>query len=111
MKEIKKQFLFILACLPLAGLQAQTVKTESNPIKENSKTDTIMSEYKLKTGKIGENVQKGYKAVENGVVSGYQAVEDAVVSTYKKIENKFVDTFLEKVEDGKTEEATEKKEK
>ena len=26
MKEIKKQFLFILACLPLAGLQAQTVK-------------------------------------------------------------------------------------
>ena len=45
MKEIKKQFLFILACLPLAGLQAQTVKTESNPIKENSKTDTIMSEY------------------------------------------------------------------
>ena len=106
MKEIKKQFLFILACLPLAGLQAQIVKTESN-----SKTDTIMSEYKLKTGKVGENVQKGYKAVENGVISGYQAVEDAVVSTYKKIENKFVDTFLEKVEDGKTEEAIEKKEK
>ena len=108
MKEIKKQFLFILACLPLAGLQAQIVKTESNPIKENSKTDTIMSEYKLKTRKVGENVQKGYKAVENGDVSGYQAVEDAVVSTYTKIENKFVDTFCEKVEDGKTEETINK---
>ena len=96
MKEIKKQFLFILACLPLAGLQAQTVKTESNPIKENSKTDTIMSEYKPQH-KPQHTPKKPHQHPQH--------------STYKKIENKFVDTFLEKVEDGKTEEAIEKKEK
>ena len=38
-----------------------------------------MSEYKLKTGKIG----------------------DAVVGAYKKVEDAFVDAFLEKSEDGK----------
>ena len=52
MKEIKKQFLFILACLPLAGLQAQTVKTESNPIKENSKNK------KYKHYKIRRNIKR-----------------------------------------------------
>lgn len=45
-----------------------------------------MSEYKLKTGKIGETVISGYKKVEDSVVVG----------GYKKIENAFVDTFLEK---------------
>lgn len=47
-----------------------------------------MSEYRLKTGKVGEKV-----------VKGYQKIEDTVVGGYKKIENAFVDTFLEKVED------------
>lgn len=47
-----------------------------------------MSEYRLKTGKIGEKVTSTYKKIENTVVDGY-----------KKIEDSFVDTFLEKVED------------
>lgn len=47
-----------------------------------------MSDYKLKTGKIGEKV-----------TSAYQKIEDAVVGGYKKIEDSFVETFLEKTED------------
>lgn len=47
-----------------------------------------MSEYKLKTGKIGEKV-----------VGAYQKIEETVVGGYKKIEDRFVDTFLEKVEE------------
>ena len=47
-----------------------------------------MSEYKLKTGKIGEKV-----------VEAYQKIEDAVVSGYKRIEDGVGDTFLEKVEE------------
>lgn len=50
--------------------------------------EETMSEYKLKTGKIGEKV-----------VEAYQKIEDAVVSGYKRIEEGFVDTFLEKVEE------------
>ena len=46
-----------------------------------------MSEYKLKTGKLGETV-----------IGAYKKVEDAFVGTYKKIEDAFVDKFLEKVE-------------
>ena len=46
-----------------------------------------MSEYKLKTGKLGETV-----------VGAYKKVEDAFVGTYKKIEDAFVDKFLENVE-------------
>lgn len=78
-----------------------------------------MSEYKLKTGKIGEAVVGAYKKIEDKFVetflnedgsmktggmaekatSAYQAVEDAVVGGYKKVENAFVDAFLEKVDD------------
>ena len=47
-----------------------------------------MSEYKLKTGKIGEKV-----------VGAYQKTEETVVGGYKRIEEGFVDTFLEKVEE------------
>ncbi len=46
-----------------------------------------MSEYKLKSGKIGD-----------AVVGAYKAVEDSVVSGYKKVEDAFVDTFLEKTD-------------
>ena len=46
-----------------------------------------MSEYKLKTGKVGEAVVGAYKKIENAVVGGY-----------KEIENKFSDKFLN--EDG-----------
>ena len=81
-----------------------------------------MSEYKMKTGKIGEAVIGAYKKIEdsfvdtflekdengeatNGlktgkigdaVVDAYKKVEDSVVGGYKKIEDAFVDTFLEK---------------
>lgn len=78
-----------------------------------------MSEYKLKTGKIGEKVVGVYGKVEkrfvdtflnedgsmktggmaDKAISAYKKIEDAVVGGYKKIENSFVDTFLEKVED------------
>lgn len=47
-----------------------------------------MSEYKLKTGKIGEAVVDTYKKVEVSVVSGYKKIEDA-----------FVEKFLEKDEE------------
>lgn len=83
-----------------------------------------MSEYKLKTGKMGEKIIEGYKKVEEKftdkflekdetsstgyslktgktaekAVGGYQKIEDTVVGAYKNIENVFVDTFLEKVE-------------
>ena len=55
-----------------------------------------MSEYKLKTGKLGETV-----------VGAYKKVEDAFVGTYKKIEDAFIDVFLEKAEPrrGSTEDA------
>lgn len=46
-----------------------------------------MSEYKLKTGKIGDAVVDAYKTVEQRVVGGY-----------KRIENAFTDRFLEKSE-------------
>ena len=55
-----------------------------------------MSEYKLKTGKIGDAVVGAYKAVEETVVGGYKAVEDTVVGGYKRVEDAFVDAFLEK---------------
>lgn len=78
-----------------------------------------MSEYKMKTGKIGEAVVGAYKKIENAFVdtflnedgsmktggmaekatSAYQKVEDTVVGGYKKVEDAFVDTFLEKVDD------------
>lgn len=50
--------------------------------------------------KIAENVEKGYKAIENSVVSGYKKVEDNVVGAYKKVEDAFVGEFLTK--DGET---------
>lgn len=56
-----------------------------------------MSEYKLKTGKIGD-----------AVVGAYKAVEDTVVGGYKKVENAFVDAFLEKDERHEEEKQTPK---
>ena len=56
----------------------------------------IMSEYKLKTGKTGEAVIKGYKKIENAFVNGYKKIENAVVSKYKKIEDKFIEAYLDK---------------
>lgn len=84
-----------------------------------------MSDYKLKTGKVGEKVVGAYKKIEETftdafleksdeaesgytlktghvgekVVKGYNAIENGVVGGYKKIEDKFVDAFLEKVSD------------
>lgn len=82
-----------------------------------------MSEYKLKTGGLGEKVVGAYKKVEDAFVdtflnedgsmktggmadkatSAYQKVEDTVVGGYKKVETAFVDTFLEKVDDESSE--------
>lgn len=81
-----------------------------------------MSEYKMKTGKLGEAVVDAYKKIEDKftdaflnedgslktggmadkATAAYQKVEDAFVGGYKKVEGAFVDTFLEKVEDEKT---------
>ncbi|MBQ8574654.1 MAG: hypothetical protein IJ447_01240 [Clostridia bacterium] len=84
-----------------------------------------MSEYRLKTGKIGDKVVKTYKKIEDKFVDtflqedennptgyslkctktaekatkAYKKIEDTVVGSYQKIEDKFVETFLEKVED------------
>jgi hypothetical protein len=61
--------------------------------------DNKLSNYKLKTGKVGEGVISGYKKIENGVVDGYRSIENGVVKGYEKIENKFVGIFIEKIED------------
>lgn len=78
-----------------------------------------MSEYKLKTGRLGEKIVNAYKGMEDKFVdtflkedgslktggmaekatAAYQKIEDAVVGGYKKVEGAFVDAFLEKVED------------
>lgn len=83
-----------------------------------------MSEYKLKTGKLGDKVIGTYRKVEDAfvdrflekdpnapgvlrmkpgklgkaVMQGYQTIEDTVVGAYKKVEDAFVDTFLEKTD-------------
>lgn len=95
-----------------------------------------MSDYQLKTGKLGEKVIGAYKKVEDAfvdtflekdesgegtprlktgkigkaVVEGYQEVEETVVGAYKKVEDAFVDAFLEKKQQGDKEEAAERKE-
>lgn len=78
-----------------------------------------MSDYKMKTGKLGEKIVGAYKKIEDAFVDTfleedgsmktggmakkvtdvYQKIEDTVVGGYKKVENAFVDAFLEKVED------------
>lgn len=58
-----------------------------------------MSEYKLKTGKLGDAVVNTYKKIETTVVDGYKKIEDGFVGGYKKIEDGFVETFLEKKEE------------
>lgn len=75
-----------------------------------------MSEYHLKTGKLGQKVIGACKGIEekfvdtfleedgslktggmaDKVTGAYQKVEDTVVGGYKKLENAFVDAFLEK---------------
>ena len=62
-----------------------------------------MSDYKLKTGKLGDAVVGAYKTVEETVVGGYKIIEDTVVGGYKKVEDAFVDAFLEKTGDGEGE--------
>ena len=83
-----------------------------------------MSEYKLKTGKLGDKVIGTYRKVEDAfvdrflekdpndpgvlrmkpgklgkaVMQGYQTMEDTVVGAYKKVEDACVDTFLEKTD-------------
>lgn len=57
-----------------------------------------MTEYRLKTGKVGKGVVKGYKKIESGVVKGY-----------KKIEKSFVECFLERVEEDENGNPTTKK--
>lgn len=57
-----------------------------------------MTEYRLKTGKGGKGVVKGYKKIESGVVKGY-----------KKIEKSFVECFLERVEEDENGNPTTKK--
>ena len=83
-----------------------------------------MTEYQLKSGKLGKKVMNAYKKVEEKftdtflekdensltgytlktgktaekVTGAYQKIEDGVVGTYKKIENAFVDKFLEEKE-------------
>lgn len=83
-----------------------------------------MSDYKLKTPKVGKPVVDACKKVEQGftnaflekdessksgytlkpgkvgnaVIDAYKSVEDHVVGGYKKIEDAFVERFLEKVE-------------
>lgn len=48
----------------------------------------MISEYRLKTGKVG-----------NAVVGACNAVEDTVVGGYKKAEDAFVGAFLKKSDD------------
>lgn len=89
-----------------------------------------MSEYRLKTGKIGEAAVRAYKTVEGKFIeaflekdennptgysmktggmaekatSAYKKVEDAAISAYKKVEGAFVNAFLEKIDEDNTSE-------
>lgn len=91
-----------------------------------------MSEYKLKTGRIGKKVTEAYKGAEekftdsflekdaskpsgyalktggmaDKATAAYKNIEDAVVGSYKKIEEKFVDTFLESANEEENEDQT-----
>lgn len=86
-----------------------------------------MSEYQLKTGKLGEKVVGAYEKVEKKfkdaflnedgsmktgklgekVTDVYQKIEDGVVGAYKEVEDSFVETFLDKKEDDSQEEKNE----
>ena len=88
-----------------------------------------MSEYQLKTGKIGEKVVDAYEKVEKkftdaflnedgsmktgkvgeAVTGAYQKIEDGVVGTYKKVEDGVVGAY-KKVEDAFVDTFLEKKE-
>lgn len=88
-----------------------------------------MSEYQLKTGKIGEKVVDAYEKVEKkftdaflnedgsmktgkvgeAVTGAYQKIEDGVVGTYKKVEDGVVGVY-KKVEDAFVDTFLEKKE-
>ncbi|MBQ7840116.1 MAG: hypothetical protein IJ390_06495 [Lachnospiraceae bacterium] len=77
-----------------------------------------MSEYRMKTGKLGEKVVDAYEKVEKKftdaflnedgtmktggmaekATSAYQKIEDGVVGTYKKVEDGVVGAY-KKVED------------
>ena len=86
-----KKIYSIAAAMLIA--MAATAQTDKKCANDSIVADTIIV-YTLKTGKVGEGVVKGYKAIENGVVGGYKAIENGVVSGYKKIEEMFVQAFL-----------------
>ncbi len=46
--------------------------------------------------KIAEEVTKGYKAIEKGVVDKFNKMTDSIVKGYTKVEDKFVDQYLTK---------------
>lgn len=74
-----------------------------------------MTEYKLKTGNVGDTIVGAYKGIEKAFVDTFlnedgsmktggmekkvagvcRAIEGAVVGGYRKIEKAFVNTFLE----------------
>ena len=84
------------ALLIALAASAQTDKREVS-VNDSIVADTIIV-YTLKTGKVGEGVVKGYKAIEDGVVGGYKAIENGVVKGYKRIEEMFVQAFLNQEE-------------
>lgn len=91
-----------------------------------------MSEYRLKTGKLGEAAVKAVEKMEKNftdtflekdednptgyslktgkigekATAAYKKIEDTFVGGYKKIEDGFVETFLEKVDEEPSEEDT-----
>lgn len=95
---MKKIYSTAAALLIAMAATAQTDnKCDKACANDSIVADTIIV-YTLKTGKVGEGVVKGYKAIENGVVGGYKAIENGVVNGYKKIEEKFVQAFLSQEE-------------
>ena len=91
---MKKIYSIAAAMLIAMAATAQTDKKCDNACANDSIVADTIIVYTLKTGKVGEGVVKGYKAIENGVVGGYKAIENGVVSGYKKIEEMFVQAFL-----------------
>jgi len=95
----------------------------------NKQEAIIMSEYKLKPGKLGKKIMDAYQGIEDKFVdkfleedgslktggmaekatAAYHKVEDTVVGGYKKVENAFVDAFLEKVDEPESKDFEEKK--
>lgn len=98
------------------GVTGKPVLMTNEQIREGGYMEDMVKAMEHDITDIPEvNVEKAYKAIEEGVVSTYEKIEDAVVSGYKKVEQgavkgfqKVSDKFVQKIfsREGETVEQT-----